>query len=298
VLFFISQIVYNVNGDEMDGFLLIDKPKDLTSRDVVTYVKHKLGCDKIGHTGTLDPFATGLLILCLGKATKLSDYVMKYDKTYEGTIVFGHHYDTYDVTGTILQSNTPNFDEKTLFMAMESFEKNYHQQPPIYSAIKKDGKTSYKMARKGHAIELDKRPVEIYTFKPVGNYANHKIDFIARVSKGTYLRSLAVDLAEKLDTFGALLSLRRLQIGTYNVDHATKMTDVLDTDMILLNDFLKNMPKLILNDYMIDLVKNGVVLDERQAISVSPFVVCNEKNDMIALYDEYQPGRYKPVVIL
>lgn len=298
VLFFMPKIIYNVNGDLMDGFLLVDKPEGMTSRDVVTFVKNKLGIDKIGHTGTLDPFATGLLILCLGKATKLSDYMMHMDKVYEGTIVFGKHFDTYDTTGKEIEAAQPNFEAKALHRAIQEMVTTYQQQPPIFSAIKKGGIKAYKAARKGHQIDLDQREVVIHRFEATSSYQNQSIDFITEVSKGTYVRSMAVDLAAKLDTYGALSRLRRLKIGPYDIKDAQPMADVTSSDLMDLTTFLEGFPSITLNDYMISLVKNGVVLDERQHITSAPFVIKDALGEMIAFYDHYKPGKYKPVVIL
>ncbi|MFA7055318.1 MAG: tRNA pseudouridine(55) synthase TruB, partial [Acholeplasmataceae bacterium] len=140
----------------MDGFLYIDKPVGMTSHDVVAIVKKRLKLDKVGHTGTLDPFASGLMILCVGKATKLAYLFSNCDKTYTGTIKFGVHYDTYDVTGKILETHEETIDDLKLMDAVKSMEGSYMQLPPIYSAIKKDGKKLYEFARKGIDVEREK----------------------------------------------------------------------------------------------------------------------------------------------
>ncbi|MCR3905838.1 MAG: tRNA pseudouridine(55) synthase TruB [Tenericutes bacterium] len=280
----------------MDGFLLINKPKGLTSHDVVFKIKKKLHVDKIGHTGTLDPFACGLLILCLGKATKLAYMFQDSDKTYEGTIVFGKHYDTYDTTGQVIDEKQVAVNQDELIKAMQSLKGTYQQLPPMYSAIKVDGQKLYQLARKGLDVKRDTREVQIYEFDMKSEFNENQFDFYTSVSKGTYIRSLAVDLAEKLNTFAALSSLNRLSIGSYNLKDALTIEEVKPEHLISLNDFFKPYPKIALNDYMIKLVKNGVYLDERQTTINTPFIVTDEKNQMIAFYDVIGLNKYKPIL--
>jgi tRNA pseudouridine55 synthase len=284
-------------GDRVDGFLLVDKPIGMTSYDVVRRVKKRLKLDKIGHTGTLDPFASGLLILTIGKATKLSYLFSDSDKFYEGTILFGKHYDTYDVTGKVIQEDIPNFDEKTLFLRMKSFNKTYDQMPPMYSAIKKEGRKLYELARQGIDVIREKRTVTIHDFHATSHYINHEINFKAHVSKGTYIRSIAVDLANELNTFGALKTLNRTQIGSYLLKDAKPIDLLSHHDIIPIEVIFKGYPKLELNDYLIKLVKNGVMLDERQTLTKDPFVVVDKENNMIAYYEPIMEHKYAPVLI-
>jgi len=270
----------------MDGFLLINKPKGWTSHDVVHKVQKKLNVEKIGHTGTLDPFASGLLILCLGKATKLASLFSNLDKVYEGTIVFDKHYDTYDITGKVTHEKKSSIDVQSLQQAILSLNGTYDQIPPMYSAIKVDGKKLYEMARKGIEIDRESRSVIIHDFHMMSNFENNKFDFHARVSKGTYIRSLAVDLAEKLDTFGALESLNRISVGRYNVRDAKKIDDVTKDDIISLDSYFESF-----------LVQNGVYLDERQTKTSNPFIVLDEKGKKIAYYEVIGENHYKPVLI-
>ncbi|OHE30803.1 MAG: tRNA pseudouridine(55) synthase TruB, partial [Tenericutes bacterium GWC2_39_45] len=248
----------------MDGFLLINKPKGWTSHDVVHKVQKKLNVEKIGHTGTLDPFASGLLILCLGKATKLASLFSNLDKVYEGTIVFDKHYDTYDTTGKITNEKETIIDIQSLQEAILSLNGTYEQIPPMYSAIKVDGRKLYEMARKGIEIERESRSVTIYDFHMTRMIDHNRFDFYASVSKGTYIRSLAVDLAQKLETYGALDALRRISVGKYDVANSKSIEDVSEGDLISLDSYFESYPTLSLNDYMVRLVRNGVYLDERQ----------------------------------
>jgi tRNA pseudouridine55 synthase len=281
----------------MDGFLLVNKPKNMTSHDVVFKLKKKFHLDKIGHTGTLDPFASGLLILCLGKATKLAHLFSNLDKAYEGLIVFNKHYDTYDVTGTVIEESTIKIDEtklKEVFIKMIGIQ---DQLPPMYSAIKKDGKKLYELARKGLEVEREMREIEIKELIQTSKLINNKISFYTKVSKGTYIRSLAVDIAKNLNTYGALEQLRRVSVGNYLLNHAKTLDEIEISDIISLEDYFKNTKSVVLNDYMIRLVKNGIYLDERQIITDSPFIVRNNDHEMIAYYEVVENNKYKPVLI-
>ena len=281
----------------MDGFLFVNKPQGLTSHDVVYKLKKKLNVEKIGHTGTLDPFASGLLILCVGKATKLAQLFSNLDKVYTGTIQFGHHYDTYDVTGKIIQSASIEFDEKHLHEAIDSFHGTYLQTPPMYSAIKQQGVKLYDMARQGIEVDREARLVEIKRFEATSNLQRNEVDFIAEVSKGTYIRSLAVDLANRLNTYAALKTLHRVSVGNYHVNCAKTIDSIQREDLISLEIFFKNTYRIILNDYMVKLVQNGVYLDGRQTDTDHPFLVTDTTGKLIAYYEVLSPQLYHPVLI-
>lgn len=281
----------------MDGFLLVDKPKDMTSHDVVLSLKRRFKFKKIGHTGTLDPFASGLLIMCIGKATKLSDMFLNMNKSYEGTLVFNKHYDTYDTTGKILEVSEKIIDEEQLKIAVHDMIKGYDQLPPMYAAIKIDGKKLYELAREGKEVERETRQVEIFDFRLTSPFIQNQVDFTIDVSKGTYIRSVAVDLAKKLDTYAALKELRRTKVGHYEIKLAKKLDLITIDDMITLDTYFASYPKLILSPYLIKLVKNGVYLDERQTTMDSDFVVYDEDQQMIAFYQKIEDHIYKPVLI-
>lgn len=266
----------------MDGIFLVDKPSGLTSHDVVFKIKKQFKLNKVGHTGTLDPFATGLLIILVGKATKLAFLFDELDKQYSGQITLGQAYDTDDVTGRVIDQRSVDFTKSMLEEVVQSMQPNYMQTPPNYSAIKKDGIKAYDAARMGQALQLSPRLVEIYAF----NYEiNHTIiDFNTHVSKGTYIRSIARDIGLKLNTYGALKTLRRTAIGNYAIEHAKALTQLSENDLIDHRLLFRNIPKLKLNDYLIKLVKNGVKLDERQITTDKPFVVVDQHDQMIAYY--------------
>ncbi len=281
----------------MDGFFLVDKPVGMTSHDVVKHIKREFHIPKVGHTGTLDPFASGLLIICIGKATKLSDLFMGKDKTYTGTIVLGKHYDSYDTTGNVLSEKPVDTTKMNVLSSMNTFIGGYEQEPPMHSAIKINGQKLYKLAHQGKSIDRPKRSVMINRFDLI-SFDGRDIVFEVNVSKGTYIRSLAVDLAHKLHTKGALSILRRLRIGMYQIKDAKPLDKLSLDDLIPINKFFESFKHIVLNDYMVHLVKNGVVLDERQTTINEPFVVKDEKNTFIAYYEPYGDNKYKPIIIL
>ncbi|MFN7138924.1 MAG: tRNA pseudouridine(55) synthase TruB [Limisphaerales bacterium] len=213
--------------DSFDGAILVDKPAGPTSHDVVDAIRRKFKIKKVGHCGTLDPGATGLLIIVLGKATKLSEKLMSDDKVYEGTIHFGETTDSYDADGRIVSSLPVlpmTLDE--LNEAAASFIGDQMQTPPMVSAIKKDGVPLYKLARKGVEVERPARLIHIYNFRftrydePVG-------EFKVACTKGTYVRSLAHDLGQKLGCGAHLKTLRRSVSGKFDVKDALPLEELL-----------------------------------------------------------------------
>lgn len=211
----------------LDGALLIDKPAGPTSHDVVDAIRRQFGIKKVGHCGTLDPNATGLLIIVLGRGTKLSEKLMGDDKVYEGTIKFGVATDSYDADGEILETKTvPRLTLDQLNEAATAFVGDLMQTPPMVSAVKKDGVPLYKLARKGIEVEREPRLVHIYNFRFTG-YREPLGQFRIACTKGTYVRSLAHELGQKLGCGAHLATLRRTASGKFDVADATPLDDVL-----------------------------------------------------------------------
>lgn len=211
------------------GILLIDKSADWTSHDVVNFVRRRFRIKKVGHCGTLDPFATGLLILLLGRsATKLQDKFMSEDKVYCGTIKFGIATDTQDLSGEIIKTcDTSELTEAKIEAALEKFQGKIKQIPPMFSAVKIDGKALYKLARKGLEVERKTREVLIHSFiLDKINLSEASADFTVHCSKGTYVRTLAADLGERLNNAAHLQSLRRLQSGSFKVSQAYTIDEI------------------------------------------------------------------------
>ena len=282
----------------MDGIVLINKPRGITSYDVVRQAKKIFKTTKIGHTGTLDPFAEGLLILCVGKATKLSNMFLDANKGYSGTIIFNNHYDTYDITGNIVASDDKVITYNEVSNAANNMLGKYLQMPPIYSAIKVDGKKLYEYARKNEEVKIDKRPVEIFEYNIHDLGLNNEFTFDTFVSKGTYIRSLTVDLATNLKTYATLKTLVRTKIGNISLKDAVNLEKLTDGDITGFEEIFKDSPKVVLSDYIIKLVKNGVYLDERQIKTDETFLVYDEANNLVAIYEVLEENKYKPLVIL
>lgn len=204
----------------IDGLLIFDKEKGITSHDLVYKVRKKLGIKKVGHTGTLDPMATGVLVISIGKGTKTSDYILSSDKVYEAKIKLGVLTDSYDITGKILEEENVNFTEEEIKDALIKLTGKISQRPPIYSALKVKGKKLYEYAREGKDVEIKKRDVEIYKIELLDFNGKDEFKILTKVSKGTYIRSLANDLGRSLGTFGTLTELRRTRSGSFKIEDA------------------------------------------------------------------------------
>jgi tRNA pseudouridine55 synthase len=211
----------------LDGAILIDKPAGPTSHDVVDVIRRKFGIKKVGHCGTLDPNATGLLIIVLGRGTKLSEKLMSDDKVYEGTIKFGEATDSYDVDGQIISTApVPPLTLEQLNEAAAAFVGDQMQVPPMVSAIKKDGVPLYKLARKGIEVEREPRLIHIFSFR-FTDYCEPTAQFKIACTKGTYVRSVAHELGQKFGCGAYLATLRRSAAGKFHVADATTLNEVL-----------------------------------------------------------------------
>lgn len=213
---------------EFEGVLLVDKPTDHTSHDVVARLRGKFKMKRIGHAGTLDPSATGLLVMLVGKATRVSQYMMSAEKEYTGTVVLGAVTNTQDADGEVLETRpVPELSEADIVAAMKSFKGDQYQTPPMFSAIKIDGQPLYKSARKGEEVEREPRFIRVMQYD-LKRWESPEIDFLVRSSKGTYVRTLAHDLGQKLGCGGHLKDLRRTASGDLRVDDALPLETLLD----------------------------------------------------------------------
>jgi tRNA pseudouridine55 synthase len=204
----------------MDGVLLIDKASQMTSHDVVAIVRRVLGIKKVGHCGTLDPLATGLLMLTLGRGTKIQDLLMSEDKEYSGTMKLGVVTDSQDAEGKILETRlVPSFDRETLEAAFQKYDGDFYQIPPMVSAIKKEGVPLYKLARAGKIVEREPRFVRVYAHEILGERSD-EVDFRVVCSKGFYVRTYVHDIGQDLGCGAHLQSLRRTKSGRFSVDGA------------------------------------------------------------------------------
>lgn len=242
----------------MDGIIIINKPKGYTSHDVVNIVKKKLNISKVGHTGTLDPNATGVLPILIGKATKISKYLIEHNKTYIAELALGEKSSTGDIEGEIIEKQElPNLEEHQIKQVLESFIGKQMQTPPIYSAIKINGKKAYEYARSGQTIELKPREIEIMDISLV-NFEKGSITFKVKCSKGTYIRVLCEDIARKLGTVGLMKELCRTRVNEFNIEQSTDLKELKATDLINIEEIFIKKPKIELNNKQAQLFLNGV----------------------------------------
>lgn len=263
-----------------NGVLLIDKPAGFTSRDIVNQVGKIFHTKKIGHTGTLDPMATGVLILCIGSYTKLVDNLTSKNKEYIAVMQLGLLTDTLDTTGKTIKEESVNLDEDKIYAAFKNFPREYNQEVPSYSAVKINGKKLYEYAREGISIHLPKRMVSIYSLE-ILSIDNNEITFKTCVSKGTYIRSLIRDLGASLKTYASMRSLRRVSQGAFAIDKCLKISDVTENTSLLTLDDLFSYPHFSLNDTEYQKVLNGNKLSLN---SESLYLLLTYQNKTIALY--------------
>lgn len=212
------------------GVLLVDKAPDMTSHDVVAIARRALNTKKIGHCGTLDPMATGLLMLVIGKATKIQDLLMSEDKVYEGTLTLGQRTSTQDKEGEVLETReVGNLSAADVRAAFEAYTGEFEQLPPMVSAIKMDGVPLYKLARKGVEIERKLRPVRVTGYE-IKRMELPEVDFRVDCSKGFYVRTYANDIGEKLGCGAHLSALRRTQSGKFNLDRSVTVAQLKEAD--------------------------------------------------------------------
>ena len=282
----------------MDGFLLVDKEKNITSFGVCNKLRKKLNIDKIGHNGTLDPNTTGLMICALGKATKLLKLINEHDKEYIAKISFGYDSDTLDFESELREVNTIVSLDK-IIEGLNYLKSIDTQIPPMTSNVKINGKKLIEYQRKNINVDIKPRNVKLYDYEILSDLVlvnNHyEIDIKLNVSKGYYVRALARDLGKYLGGSAILHELRRTKMNDYDVINAKKIDDISNTDIISIIDFF-NLPKVEVDDYLAKLVKNGVILDERQTQLNGIFYVVNNC-DIIAIYEEVERFKYKPILI-
>ena len=275
----------------MDGILVVKKEKNYTSHDIVAIVK-KITKTKVGHTGTLDPMATGVLPLLLGEGTKLSKYLIEHDKIYIATIKLGQKTDTQDAEGKVIEEKNVKSDllnEENVKTILNNLKGRQVQTPPIYSAIKVNGKKLYEYARKNQKVEIPKREIEIYEMELIGiNESEKTITFKVHCSKGTYIRSLCETISEKLETVGYMKELNRIKVGSFSENKAVTLEEIKENaknkefwteNMITIEEFFKDKPKILLPEYKLKLFLNGVNLSPKAQDGI--YRIYNEENEFI-----------------
>lgn len=269
----------------MNGVLNIFKNKGMTSFDVVSRVRKIANEKKVGHTGTLDPEAEGVLPVCIGKATKIIDYIMDSEKGYSVKFKLGIKTTTYDLEGEIIEErDTSSLTEKEVEEAINSFKGEYSQVPPMFSALKKNGVRLYDLARKGIEIEREGRNIKIYNIENI-NIELPYVSMDVTCSKGTYIRSLCYDIGEKLNVFATMTELKRFKTSFFREDDSINIDDLnkenIKEHLISIEEALKNYPEIYLTKGYDKLIINGVrVADKRFTKSIV------ENDILYKVYDE------------
>ena len=266
----------------MNGIIIINKPIGYTSRDVINKLNKILGTKKIGHTGTLDPIATGVLVVCIGSYTKLVSELTSLDKEYIATIKLGIETDTLDTDGTILKKEVPlMLEQERIIEVLNSFKGKSIQETPKYSAVKINGKKLYEYARNNEDIKLPKREIEVFDISLI-SYHNNEIKFKVHVSKGTYIRSLIKDICSKLDVIGTMSSLQRIKQGNFNLNDSYTLEDIINNNYKLLKVAdIFTYPVIELNKEEYLRVINGNIVELN---CIQPKVILTYNNEEIAIY--------------
>ena len=283
----------------MNGVLNIFKPKGMSSFDVVRVVKKVAKTGKVGHTGTLDPEATGVLPVCIGRATKIIDYIMDSEKVYEVTFKLGIRTTTYDLEGEVLEKrDTSNLRDEDILGVIKDFIGEYSQVPPMYSALKQNGVRLYELARKGIEVEREGRLIKIYNIEDI-KINNPYISMKVTCSKGTYIRSLCYDIGEKLGVFATMTELNRAKTSVFSQENSININDLteenIDNYIVTMEEALNKYEAITVHGKYVKLLVNGVrVADSRftkdKVINNTLYRVYDENNNFIGLGERNDAG--------
>ena len=246
----------------MDGIVIVDKPEGWTSQDVVSKLRGVLKTRRIGHGGTLDPMATGVLPVFVGRATRAVEFFEHAEKTYEAVLRLGLHTDTEDITGTVLEEKQVNITESQFLSVLENFRGEIQQIPPMYSAIKINGQKLCDLARKGREVERQPRTITIHRLECL-EFAGNTAKLLVHCSKGTYIRTLCKDIGQALGCGGCMESLRRVTAGEYTIENAVPLQTLIDSDnpescLLPVDSMFKNYPAVTLTEKQEKCCRNGV----------------------------------------
>ncbi|MED9978604.1 MAG: tRNA pseudouridine(55) synthase TruB [Bacilli bacterium] len=282
----------------MNGIIVINKPKDYTSRDIVNIVSKKLNTKKVGHTGTLDPLATGVLVLPIGRALKVSELLTSNTKEYIAEVILGYETDMLDITGTEIKRNIPSVTKEELLKVLKSYIGKYNQEVPLYSAVKVGGRKLYEYARSGTPVIPPSKEVEVYSLELISDLKHIKgaVEFTIRceVSKGTYIRSLIRDIAYSLNTYGTMKNLIRTRQGIFTLKDAYTLKDIEENNYKLLSikECLPNIKTTVIEEPLLTKVKNGMVLDKFFKENMS--LLLDKEGKEIAIYIASGDNKVKP----
>lgn len=251
----------------MDGIINIFKPKAMTSHDVVSIMRKILNTKKIGHTGTLDPNATGVLPICIGKATRVVEYLTDMDKEYISELTLGVRTDTQDNVGKVVSYSNKTVDEDSIIKIMTEYIGDIYQMPPMYSALKYKGKKLYELAREGKTVERAPRPITIYDLDILNIENNKKVLFHTKCSRGTYIRTLCDDIGANLGTYGYMSYLIRTSVGnfkiedSYSIDYIKSLTlEEMPKILTPMDKALNHINEIIVNDELYFKLINGLMI--------------------------------------
>lgn len=240
----------------MQGLILIDKPQGITSFTAVRKIKKLAGEKRVGHTGTLDPLATGVLPVFIGRATVLSSFLSDADKTYVATVKLGIKTDTFDITGSVLEERQVNISEAEIDEVLKTFEGEQLQTPPMFSAIKKDGVRLYSLARQGESVQIEPRKITVYSVSRISDFKDNSFKIRVHCSKGTYIRSLCNDIGEKLSCGATLEALRRESAHGFDIGQCVRLDDLAE----------ENIESYVLSEETAVLNLRQIAVTEKQAV--------------------------------
>ena len=278
----------------MNGLIVVNKEKGKTSRDIVNELNIILGTKKIGHTGTLDPIASGVLVCVVGKYTKLVNILVNDTKEYIAEIKLGISTDTLDITGNVISTSIVDITKNDILKVFKYYKKSYLQEVPIYSSVHVNGKRLYDYARNNEKVKLPKRKVTIYNLELI-SFINDIITFKVKVSKGTYIRSLIKDICNKLNIDGTMNNLIRIKQGNFTIEESYKIEDIKNNNYKLLNikEFL-DYKVIELPDNLINKVLNGNRINN--IFNIDNRVIFTYKNKDIAIYEVVKKD-LKPLIM-
>ena len=285
----------------INGLLVVDKPIDWTSHDVIAKLRSIFKQKKIGHTGTLDPMATGVLVVCLGRFTKLVDRITAMTKTYEVEFDLGYETDTEDKTGTIINTSKLNPDKTKIKEVIYSFIGEQEQVPPMYSAIKVDGKKLYELARKGEFININARLINIYNIYNIMIDELH-IKMTVECSKGVYIRSLVRDIGRKLGCYACMTKLRRTRVGSYSIDQSYTINEIEMSPQCLLDirQILPEMKKIHAIEKADKLLINGNQIPInyiKEDVANGEYLLYDSKDNLFGIYEAKNDKIYPSIIL-
>jgi tRNA pseudouridine55 synthase len=289
----------------LNSLLLLDKPQGLSSHSAVHRIRKITGIDRVGHAGTLDPMATGVLLILLGSAVRLSEYIVDHDKKYRATTQLGVETDTYDATGNVVETRDVHVSENEIRAAVASFVGKLQQIPPAHSAIQIQGKRAYKMARQGIALEMEPRAVEIYSAE-IQSLEPTRIVIDVHCSKGTYIRSLAHDIGAKLGTSAHLAGLRRTASGEFSIEQCHTLEQITDdvaaqslAQFVLPMDLaVQQFDAVMLDTKLARDVRNGLFVPAPTNLTTPLVRAYDEHNNFFALLERVSDKQLKPKKVL